>query len=150
MEAQNWCAVYVNLRYPLAMLNTPPTRPSTDPFQNPIAGYIVGYAASYCWHLEAGGGCVTQPTVDDCVTNLLHAPCEATVHELDDCVDSFFLTTPGEVLRQCTVVGQGCAPFKAAAHCKETVIMSLANQPVPATPNSSSDCYLRLAPDPGN
>lgn len=145
-EARAWCDRYVNVRYPSAS-GSPPTRPMDDPFHNPVNGYVVGYAASYCWQLEPGGGCAVQPTVDDCVTNLLHAPCEATVGDLDDCVDSYFLTNTGSVVQQCTVVGQGCGPFKAAAHCSETVIMSWVDQPIPATPNATPGCYLRIAPE---
>lgn len=144
-EATAWCETYVTQRYPNNHYE-PPASPELG-FQYPT--YIQGYGSTWCWDLVPGGGCVTQPRIDDCVTNLLHAPCEATIVALDDCVDSFF--NYDDPAPTCNPVGGGCAPFVSAPHCGETVIMTLSLQPPPDPPDTlygglGPQCMLRLAP----
>lgn len=139
-EARAWCETYVTKRYPHDHYE--PERP--EYLGDHYPEYIHSYAGMYCWELVPGGGCLVQPTIDDCVANLLHAPCEGTIAALDDCVDSFFHPT-----LQCAAVGGGCTPFTSAPHCEETVIMSWALQPPPDAPGTSPfpgmDCQLRLS-----
>lgn len=138
-DAEAWCQSYVFQRYPLASMNPPPVRANQDgPFADNLPDYVGGYAATYCWMLVPNGGCLTRPTVVDCVANLLHAPCEATLTALDDCVDSFF-----DLQNQCGPIGQGCAPFTQASHCDETVIMSIPEQPDGG--GGFQECYLRIS-----
>lgn len=143
-EARAWCETYVTQRYP-----TPHAEPSPPYDRGPhYPAYSDGYAATYCWKLVPGGACITQPTIDDCVTNVMHAPCEATIASLDDCVDSFFNYDGPE--DTCNPVGSGCAAFEGAPHCAETVIMSWSLQPPsnpPAITGYSGPCLLRLAPE---
>ena len=149
-EARAWCSRYVSERYPLATQNPPPERPPVD-FQGPrYPEYIEGYACSACYRFVPGGLYAMQPTVDDCVTNLCHAPCEATITALDDCVDTFF---DGATFCSATV-GGGCDPFLSAAHCAETVIHEVALQPPPdpygTTPFQPEVCALRLGLECGD
>jgi hypothetical protein len=151
-EARAWCERYVGERYPLATQNPPPERPRID-LQGPsYPDYIEGYAGSQCDAFVPGGLCALQPTVDDCVLNLRHAPCEATIAALDDCVDTFFSWGAGGWCA--TPVGAGCGPFLGAAHCEETVIMQRQRQPPPdpygTTPFQGDGCSLRLGPDCGS
>jgi hypothetical protein len=146
-EAEAWCSNYVNVVYQNGS-GDPPTGPGEYPgYYYPA--YVESYATTWCQELIPGGGCVTQPSLADCVTNLLHAPCEATITSMNDCVASFF-NSVGDA--RCVPVGAGCTAFSATPHCEQTVIMTLSLQPPPDPPNPDvpqfpNRCMLRLSPD---
>ena len=134
-EAEAWCESYVNERYPL-------TTPSPAPPDLPESqGYVAGYGCVLCWDTP-GGACMMQPSVTDCVANLMHAPCEGTIAALDQCVDTFL----GEhKAGACTTVDQTCAPFRQAPHCMETVITPCGSPGGDGVGGNQDGCYLRVS-----
>jgi hypothetical protein len=112
-EAEEWCEWYVFSAYPLSDIDPPPTP------QKEENGLIRGYAALYCYDAPFQGACLMRPTVEDCVRNILHASCEATVEQLTTCVEGMIegnLTGVG-----CPLAGT-CDAFAQAANCEHTVV----------------------------
>jgi hypothetical protein len=112
-DAQTWCDWYVFTAYPNADINLPPSP------QAEHDGLITGYEALYCYKEPwPGGACLTRPTVADCVRNILHASCQASVADLDACVAG--MIDGNEAGTGCPLSG-ACDAF-AAAGCAHTVV----------------------------
>ena len=68
----------------------------------------------------------TQLPPDDCVLNLRHSPCAATVASLEQCVSYVAANYPGE-LQDGAQAYAVCKPFLSAPSCDETVFQSSAS-----------------------
>ena len=150
-EAQAWCESYVSEKHPHADAEPDPVRFDQEMglFENKLPDYVGGYGARCCESF--GFRCFTHPSVADCVANLLHAPCEATLSAFDACIDSLALlkiTGDPAVPDACVPVGSACADFGAAPHCEETVAMTMALQP-PSDPGWVV-VWHRVGPDCGD
>jgi hypothetical protein len=124
-EAVAWCQNYIDNIYAARADGSLPGTQSTFP------GYVVGSVA-YC---RAVDGCVVGAGVEDCVANLLHAPCEATIVQLNACLPNFLMDDG---------CGAGCYDFMSAPHCSETVISRI-GPPVTDGAGGGDECYLRTS-----
>jgi hypothetical protein len=127
-EAMAWCNTYL---VDLSQEFGPP------PYQNTpsiFPGYVVG-GDTLCWNVDV---CIVPPTLEDCVQNLLHAPCEATIAQLNQCVANFF----GDFNEQ--TCGAGCEAFMKAPHCSETIVSKI-GPPVADGAGGADECYLRTS-----
>jgi hypothetical protein len=87
-----------------------------------------------------------DPTLADCVANLLLAPgCEATVAQLDACLAEF---PPPPSFSSCPngVVGPSCTTFRSHPNCESTVVMQMESiPPMPMMPPGYT-CGVKVAP----
>jgi hypothetical protein len=128
-EATQWCNNFF-----LALSPFVPS-PGVD-IPSMFPGYVDGQGAP-CWSNET---CIFNPSLDDCVTNLLHAPCEATIVSLNTCVSS--MIGDNFVNPNCAA---GCEAFIHAPHCSETIV-SKVGPPIPNGGGGAGECYLRTSP----
>jgi hypothetical protein len=122
-EATAWCNNYISNIY---------TGGRAPDMQSIFPGYVEN-GQTNCESVDA---CVVASTLDDCVKNLLHAPCEATISQLNTCVAS--------MLDNDDACGSACGPFMNAPHCSETVV-SKAGPPIPGGGGGGLECYLRTS-----
>jgi hypothetical protein len=114
-DAEAWCEWYVLEAYPNADINGPPMP------QGETSGKIGGYEKLYCYEAPWGGACLLRPTVEDCVRNILHRPCQATVAALTQCVEG--MIAGNQAGADCPLPGT-CDAF-AAYGCDHTVVSKL-------------------------
>lgn len=115
-EAASWCESYVLYRYPFADGNPP----QTSHYEQ--AGVVHGYGCLTCYDGPWGGRVdLVQPTVADCVRNILHAPCSASVEALDRCVDGLI---EGNLTGSASCPMPGTCEDFAAADCDNVVVMN--------------------------
>jgi hypothetical protein len=129
-EAVAWCNNY------LLQLSQFFGGPYND-MESIFAGYVVG-GVGYCWAVDA---CIVVPSVDNCVKNLLHAPCEARITELNTCLANLGLDDNFADQSTC---GAGCETFMRTPHCSETVISKI-GPPVADGAGGADECYLRTS-----
>jgi hypothetical protein len=82
--------------------------------------------------------------VDDCVANLQHAPCAASVSDLVACVD-YFGEHAGDL--DCASAAGVCSLYESASGCDETVIQ--ANPDVVSNGPLAAECAVSLPIVPG-
>lgn len=124
-EATTWCQNYIDNIYAARADGSAPGTQSIFP------GYVLG-SVGYCWNVNS---CFVGAGVEDCVANLLHAPCEATIVQLNTCIASVVSET------NC---GAECDAFLHAAYCSETVISEV-GPPVADGAGGGDECYLRTS-----
>jgi hypothetical protein len=111
-EARAWCAWYVN---PEGRLDPPPVLKPTD------LDAAVADLYGTTWTEMAGmPACIEMLPLELCLKNLRVHPCDATVAELDECVQTFLglsedANGPGWV-------GHGCAPYLSHAACNQIIV----------------------------
>jgi hypothetical protein len=59
-----------------------------------------------------------------CVENLQHAPCQATVAELQQCVEWFNANFLNLTMLDCATARQVCSAYESAASCDQTVFQA--------------------------
>jgi hypothetical protein len=93
-----------------------------------------GYIAIVDGYTGGGGYGCTVPTAPQimrvflpqslCVENLQHAPCQATVAELQQCVEYFNANFANLDTLDCATAWQVCSPYLTAASCDQTVFQA--------------------------
>ena len=112
-EAQAWCEWYIG-DWGFMPGQAPPD--DHGPCQA-MPGYVCDYGPAIqpgdsLWYAK---GCIERTSISACVANLMLRPCDATVHDLDDCVMTFWDADHH-------YVGDGCFPYQTHATCNETVV----------------------------
>lgn len=116
-EARSWCTAYVNGLVEQITGGPVAGSPCGDPVRIKDGFASDGQYGS-CGSIQCGSEpwlCIVVPSIDLCIKNLGLYPCDATLSELNACVDSIRdLNTP--------VCGGGCGPFRSHPSCVETVV----------------------------
>ncbi len=117
-DAAAWCQTYVYERHPYAA-----TEPAPGPGVLSEFGKLIGYDAVACDDGPTWRHVLWRPSVENCVRNILHAPCAASVAALDQCVDGVIAGWSARQLAPeapCPSAGS-CDAFLAAS-CDDVVV----------------------------
>ena len=112
-----------------------------------VNGYLYGIGATFAYPpITPSPACFTVTIKSDCVRNLQHAPCEATIAEVHDCFTAWRkwrFDDHGEGAPPAGV----CDYLNTTTNCGETVVHLLSLQPpVPDVPgvDPSEECAFRV------
>ena len=114
-QAETWCAnTYEPMFLVYADTNWPVQPDGTVLFGTGGGGVGVPephHGGAVAWNDK--GLCLMQLPVDQCVANLKARPCQATVQQLDDCIQAFLPNQNWDAR---------CATFHDAPSCSETIV----------------------------